>query len=338
MQSTRALSVALEVPTDDQLEQPLGASERVEYNLENVLECLDLAARWDPDFVVFPEQMLHRRTGRDERIEVAQPVPGSATEAVGEKARELDSYVWLPLTERDGDDRYNALALIDPDGEVRGSYRKVRPTAGEIDDGLQPGTEVPGWDTPFGRVGGAICYDLMYPEVGIELARREADLLFFSSHLQGRKRIQHWARDYGFHVVKSHPKVAEVAVQTDGIVARNQRNWSGQEPLEDLAAGGHARFGYAELNTDMRTYTRGPGNRRAIEEITAAYPDVVYHDSGFDETFVLESRSETVTVDELEDEYDLVTYRDAVDRTGRACLEADPDSRLGAESFPEPEG
>ena len=336
MRTARTLSVALEVPTDDELADPL--EDRVRYNLDNVLEVLDVAGRWDPDFVCFPEQMLHRRVSTDVRTDLAQPVPGPATDAVGERAAALDSYVLLPMTEAGDDGRfYNALVLIGPDGTVRGTYRKLRPTVGEMEYGLSPGTEATVWETEFGRVGAAICFDLMYPEIGVELARKRADVLFFASHLRGEERIRHWARDYGYHVVKSFPSAAEIARPTGDVVARNVGLWEGQEPLTELDAGGEARFAFAELNTDWKTFTRIPGNRRAVEEIQERHPDVIYHDSRGDETFALESRSAEVTVEELEEEYDMVTYRDYLDWTGRACLDEVPDSRLGLEEFPDVE-
>lgn len=335
MRTARVLSVALEVPTDDELDDP--PENRVEYNLNNVLECLDEAARWNPDFVSFPEQMLHRRTLGAERIDAAGTIPGPATDAVAAKAGELESYVLLPMTERADDGCYNAVALVSPDGSVRGTYRKLRPTVGEMRYGLRPGREATVWETAFGRVGAAVCFDLMYPEVGIEFARNRVDVLFFCSHLRGEERLRHWGRDYGYHIVKAFPSAAEVVRPTGDVAARNVGLWEGQEPLTTLENGGTARFAFAELNTDWKTFTRIPTNRRAVEEIQARYPDVIYHDSRGNETFALESRSDDVTVSDLESEFDMVTYRDYLDWTGRACLDETPDARLGAEEFPDVE-
>ena len=336
MRTARVLSVALEVPTDDELPEP--PADRIRYNLDNVLESLDTGAQWDPDFVCFPEQMLHRRTSGQDRIDAAQPVPGPATDAVAERAATLDSYVLLPLTEAGDDERYyNSVALIGPDGDVRGSYRKLRPTIGEMDYGLSPGTEATVWETEFGRIGAAICFDLMYPEVGIGLARNGADVVFFASHLRGNQRIRHWARDYGYHVVKAFPTMAEMVRPTGDVIARNRGLWEGQEPLTPLDAGGEARFAFTELNTDWATFTRIPSNRRAVEVIHERYPDVTYHDSDGDETFALESRSPDVTVDDVIEELGMVTYRDYLDLTGRACLDETSDSRVGLEEYPDGE-
>lgn len=95
--------------------------------------------------------MLRRWGAIDRKDEYAESVPGPATDRVGELAAAHETYVWLPMAERDGDRRYNALALIDPDGEVPGSYRKLRPTVAELEGGTSPGASLPTWKMIFPR-------------------------------------------------------------------------------------------------------------------------------------------------------------------------------------------
>ncbi|MWG33839.1 carbon-nitrogen hydrolase family protein [Halomarina oriensis] len=319
MRQTRVVPVSLEVPKTEELPPE---ADRFEYNLDNVCEAVDRAARWNPDFVVFPEAMLRRWCTADQKEECAQPIPGPATDRVGELAAAHDTYVWLPMPECDGERRYNALALLGPDGSVVGTYRKLRPTVGEIEGGTSPGTSLPTWETPFGRVAGLVCFDLKYPELGVELARQGVDLLFFSTHLQGRALMAHWAREHGLHVVKAHQSTAEVVRPTGETVARNAGEWAGQEPLESLDAGGEARYAFAELNADWGVFGRTPANRQAVEALQADGRAVVYHDFSDDETFALESRERDATVADVVDEYGLERYRDWLDRTGRAAVDA----------------
>ena len=56
--------------------------------------------------------------------EIAEAVPGPTTEQVGKLARDLDVYISLGLTERDGGKVYNTQILIDPNGEVIAKHRK----------------------------------------------------------------------------------------------------------------------------------------------------------------------------------------------------------------------
>ena len=85
--------------------------------------------------------------------------------------------------ERDGHHYYNTLAMIGPDGEIMGTYRKSH-----IPDG--PGYEEkyyfrPGndgfkvWDVFGTRIGVGICWDQWYPEGARVMALMGAELLFY---------------------------------------------------------------------------------------------------------------------------------------------------------------
>lgn len=85
--------------------------------------------------------------------------------------------------ERDGHHYYNTLAMIGPDGEIAGTYRKSH-----IPDG--PGYEEkfyfrPGndgfkvWDLFGARIGVGICWDQWYPEVARCMALMGAEVLFY---------------------------------------------------------------------------------------------------------------------------------------------------------------
>jgi len=57
----------------------------------------------------------------------------------------------------------------------------------------QPGkTIVPPFLTPLGKVGLAICYDLRFPEMGLQLRRQGADILTYPSAFTTRTGAAHW--------------------------------------------------------------------------------------------------------------------------------------------------
>lgn len=85
--------------------------------------------------------------------------------------------------ERDGQHYYNTLAMIGPDGEVQGTYRKSH-----IPDGrgyeekfyFRPGnTGFKVWDVAGAKVGVGICWDQWYPECARAMALMGADLLLY---------------------------------------------------------------------------------------------------------------------------------------------------------------
>ena len=98
-------------------------------------------------------------------------------------AGKLNVAIPTSFFERDGHHYYNTLAMIGPDGEIMGTYRKSH-----IPDG--PGYEEkfyfrPGndgfkvWDLFGTRIGVGICWDQWYPESARVMALMGAELLFY---------------------------------------------------------------------------------------------------------------------------------------------------------------
>ena len=92
--------------------------------------------------------------------------------------------VWIPTSffEADGPHHYNSLAMIGPDGEVRGVYRKSH-----IPDGpgyeekfyFRPGnTGFKVWDGPA-KLGVGVCWDQWYPETARAMMLMGAEVLFY---------------------------------------------------------------------------------------------------------------------------------------------------------------
>src|SRR5262249_46066409 len=144
--------------------------------LQHFPNLIDEAARQQADIVCLPEGITV--VGLSKKYsDVAEPIPGSATEFLGECAAKHRVYVVAGLYERAGQALYNTSVLIGRDGKLAGKYRKVCLPREEIDGGLTPGKEYPVFDTDFGRVGMMICWDVSYPEVARELAAQGAEVI-----------------------------------------------------------------------------------------------------------------------------------------------------------------
>jgi predicted amidohydrolase len=137
---------------------------------------LEQAADQKVDLVVLPETLTFFGTGKS-FVDVAEPIPGPSTAYFGELAKQHDLYIVAGLVEKDGHLMYNTAALIGPDGELVGKYRKVCLPRTEIEAGFQPGHEYPVFETRFGKVGMMICYDGFFPEVARELSHRGAEVI-----------------------------------------------------------------------------------------------------------------------------------------------------------------
>jgi N-carbamoylputrescine amidase len=85
--------------------------------------------------------------------------------------------------EADGPHHYNSLAMIGPDGNVQGVYRKSH-----IPDGpgyeekfyFRPGnTGFKVWPHPAGKLGVGVCWDQWYPETARAMMLMGAEVLFY---------------------------------------------------------------------------------------------------------------------------------------------------------------
>jgi predicted amidohydrolase len=145
------------------------------------------------DIVVFPEESLTGASACDAcraeghacelHTELAETIPGTATEHVADLAREHDLYVVFGMPERDVDDAnilYNSAACIGPEGLV-GVYRKIHlGSLPWVTEGIvfRPGTTLPVFPTRFGPIGVQICYDFWFnPELTRILALKGARLI-----------------------------------------------------------------------------------------------------------------------------------------------------------------
>jgi predicted amidohydrolase len=134
------------------------------------------AAAQKADLIVLGETLTYARLGK-KMEQVAEPIPGPSSEYFGALAKQHNLYIVAGLVERDGHLVYNTAALIGPDGQFVGKYRKVCLPRSEIDAGVCPGHEYPVFDTRFGKLGLMVCYDGFFPEVARELTNRGAEVI-----------------------------------------------------------------------------------------------------------------------------------------------------------------
>ncbi len=146
-------------------------------NLKKMRKTLD---GLETDMAVFGELTATGYTCKDEFRDLAEPLDGPTVQAVQEMSATHDTSIvfGMPLEERAGL-IHNAAVMIHPDGEVQ-SYRKMfLPTFGPFEERFffTPGDALPVYDTPYGRVGMCICYDLFFPELLKGMALKGADMI-----------------------------------------------------------------------------------------------------------------------------------------------------------------
>jgi len=105
-------------------------------------------------------------------------VPGPACDALGAIAREHECYLAIPVNERDGGTVYNTILYFGPDGAFLAKHRKLIATGGErLVWGSGDGSTLSVIDTPFGRIGGLLCWENYMPLARAAMYEQGIDVL-----------------------------------------------------------------------------------------------------------------------------------------------------------------
>ncbi|MBP1989973.1 nitrilase [Paenibacillus eucommiae] len=114
--------------------------------------------------------------------ESAIDIPGEDTAILGEIAREAGVYLVIGVVERDQEfsrgTLFNSILYMGPDGSVLGKHRKLVPTGAErLLWGQGDGSTLTVIDTPFGRIGGLICWENYMPLARMAMYAKGIDIL-----------------------------------------------------------------------------------------------------------------------------------------------------------------
>ncbi len=147
---------------------------------DNINQFTDLISKHksvNADIICLPEAINMVGTSHD-YISAAETLPGASTDLLGKLACQLNCYIVAGIIENDRNLVYNSAVLINRTGDLSGIYRKVSLPREEIDGGITPGSDIPVFDTDFGRIGIMICWDVSFPEVARTLYLKGAEVIF----------------------------------------------------------------------------------------------------------------------------------------------------------------
>ena len=157
------------------------------------LSLLEAAGAQGADLALLPEGFAAAGLPASQLPDIAEPVDGPSFRAVADCARRHSMYVVAGFYAAVDDGISNIAALIDRSGRLVGTYAKRRPTEGEIENGVVPGTATRVFETDFGKVGLAICFDLNWQDLWAELAEDGAELVCWLSAYEGGLPLQAYA-------------------------------------------------------------------------------------------------------------------------------------------------
>ena len=94
---------------------------------------------------------------------------------------------------------YNTSFVFDRDGRMIARHRKVHLFDVDLpgmcfheSHTFTPGSEITVFDTPFGKMGTAICFDVRFPELFRAMARRGAELICLPAQFNMTTGPAHW--------------------------------------------------------------------------------------------------------------------------------------------------
>ena len=220
------------------------------------------AAAGGAELVVFPEAFIptypdwvwRLPAWRDELYisrlyEQAVAVPGPITEQLGAAARDAGEVVAIGVNEIDGGTLYNTLLYLDADGSLAGRHRKLMPTGGERTVwGYGDGSTLDVVRTPFGVVGGLICWENYMPLARAAMYAQGVDIYLaptWDTSDTWIATLRHIAKEGGVHVIGVAPLLrgSDVPIDLRGDIYGEDDDWMSRglstivDPAGDILAG-----------------------------------------------------------------------------------------------------
>jgi predicted amidohydrolase len=158
-------------------------------HFNKLLDLFDEAGKEGADLVCGPEDMqnigayglhidvLDPTTGKTFAKSLALPVPGPMTDLVAEIAHRHGMYIIAPIYEAQGDKIYNTAVVFDREGQIIGKHRKTILPVMETWL-VSTGDEFEVYETDFGKIAIATCWELNFPEIPCIYALKGADIIF----------------------------------------------------------------------------------------------------------------------------------------------------------------
>lgn len=154
-------------------------------NLRRGLEAFEKAAKQGARLIAFAElAFTHFYPQRPAAADISgytEPIPGPITRRFSELAKKYEAVTVLNLFEKKGEQTFDSSPVIDADGSLLGVTRMVHIV--EAPCFHETGYYAPGpgdelvYDTRYGRIGVAICYDRHFPEYMRALGLQGAELV-----------------------------------------------------------------------------------------------------------------------------------------------------------------
>ena len=253
-------------------------------NLAKAVAKVEEAARGGAQVICLQELFQSQYFCREERAEwfdLAEPMPGPATAALGKVAAACNVVVVAPVFERRAPGVYhNSAAVIDADGAMLGIYRKMHIP----DDPLfyEKFYFAPGdlgfrnFDTRHGRIAVLICWDQWYPEAARLASLGGASVLFYPTaigwHPHEKAEFGAGQRDAWLTIQRGHAIANGIYVAAPNRVGFEGTQESGLEFWGSSFVSDPFGQLIAEASVDQEEILVAECDPRRMEEVRRHWP------------------------------------------------------------------
>ena len=187
------------------------------------------AADANADMIVFPEAFMGPYDEECMRyLNDPEPLEGPFSQAIDSLAAEYGIWAVYTMTESrsDGCEPFNTAIVTDASGEKLGAYRKIHLFDAQgyrESDRLSPGSALfAPVETPFCKLGLAICYDLRFPEVARAAALAGCQVMLFpAAWVSGYGKVRQWETLLAARAIENGMFVAGVSRADRGYVGNS---------------------------------------------------------------------------------------------------------------------
>lgn len=194
-QSTSPRVAAIQMVSADDLDQ----------NLKAAADLIASAAATDTQIVVLPENFAVLSADAQAKVKLAEPAgDGPIQQFLSDQARQHGIVLvggTIPILANEPGKVRAACLTVGPDGELLGRYDKIHLFDVALNSGkeqynesatIEHGENSCVIDTPWGKLGVAVCYDIRFPELFRQMMVAGAQIVALPSAFTATTGLAHW--------------------------------------------------------------------------------------------------------------------------------------------------
>ena len=183
----------------------MASGPNVRANLTEAARLISRAVGAGAELIVLPENFAIMGMHEEDKVQIRETYgQGPIQDFLAEQSLQHRAWIvggTIPLSAKDGQHVRAACLLFDEQGNVKARYDKVHLFDVHLSESeetydesttTEPGDTATVVDTPFGRLGLAVCYDLRFPELFRRMSDEGAELYAIPSAFTAITGKAHW--------------------------------------------------------------------------------------------------------------------------------------------------